>query len=97
MRSSLHSSQRRKQPSSMRLLQPLFNAGENIAALRVSKSQYEESKMAYASALLNAGMDVNNAVAGIRSYRDQIDDCRNTCSILTSIVDLYQALGGGKE
>lgn len=122
------------------LLQPLFNAGENLAALRVSKSQYEESKMAYASALLNAGTDVNNAVAGIKSYRDQIDDCHNrveamaraleatqlkmkfgrgtyievliaqndlldaqideisnTCSILTSIVDLYQSLGGGKE
>ena len=122
------------------LLQPLFNAGENISQLRVSKSQYEEAKMAYASALLSAGTDVNNAIAGINTYRDQIDDCRNrveamtraleatqlkmkfgrgtylevltaqndlldaqideitnTGSILTSIVDLYQALGGGKQ
>lgn len=53
--------------------------------------------MAYASALLNAGTDVNNAVAGIKSYRDQIDEISNTCSILTSIVDLYQSLGGGRE
>lgn len=121
------------------LLQPVFNAGENINQVKVSKSQLEENQMAYANALLQAGTEVNNAVSSIKTYRDQVDDYSNRVSamqraleatqlkmkygrgtylevltaqnnlleaqiaeiqnkadILTSVVDLYSALGGGR-
>lgn len=33
----------------------------------------------------------------VTEHQYKLDEISNTCSILTSIVDLYQALGGGKE
>lgn len=119
------------------LLQPIFNAGANITQVKVSKSQLEEYQMAYANTLLNAGTEVNNAVASIKAYRSQVEDyskrvdamkraldatqlkmkygrgtylevltaqnnlldaqiadIQNTADILTSVVDLFLALGG---
>lgn len=121
------------------LLQPIFNAGENISKLKVSKSRYEEAKMAYANVLLTAGKEVADAIAGINSYQDKIEDCnkrveamtraldatqlkmkfgrgtylevltaqnnlidaqitelQNTADLMTSLVSLYQSLGGGR-
>lgn len=57
------------------LLQPLFNAGQNVARLRVSKSQFEEMKMNYAKALFLAGNQANNAIASCKSYVSRTDDC----------------------
>lgn len=122
------------------LLQPIFNAGENISQLRVSKSQYEAAKMEYANILLKAGNEVNNSVAEIKAYKERISDCKNRvksmtraleatqlkmkygrgtylevltaqndllsaeidqiqniADIMTSTVDLFQAIGGGKQ
>lgn len=119
------------------LLQPVFNAGANIIQVKVSKSQLEEYQMAYANTLLNAGTEVNNALASIKSYKDQVEDyssrvdamkraldatqlkmkygrgtylevltaqnnlldaqmqnIQNNADILTSMVDLFLALGG---
>ncbi|MCQ2180816.1 MAG: TolC family protein [Bacteroidales bacterium] len=56
------------------LLQPIFNAGENINMVKVSKSQLDESTMAYANALLKAGNEVNNSVASIKTYYSQVED-----------------------
>lgn len=121
------------------LLQPVFNAGENIAQVKVGESRLEEYKMAYANALLNAGNEVNNALATGRVRRSereeylnrveameralkatqlkmkygrgtylevlsaqnslleaQIADIQNACDILSSSVELYRALGGGR-
>lgn len=122
------------------LLQPIFNAGDNISQLKVSKSQYEVAKMEYANVLLAAGNEVNNSIAEIKAYKSRVDDCRNrvnamaialeatqlkmkygrgtylevltaqndllnaqiaeiqnTADIMTSVVDLFQAIGGGKQ
>lgn len=122
------------------LLQPVFNTGENIAQLKVSKSQYEAAKMEYANILLKAGNEVNNSIAEIKAYKSRVDDCRNRvksltraleatqlkmkygrgtylevltaqndllnaeideiqnlADIMTSTVDLFQAIGGGKQ
>ncbi len=122
------------------LLQPLLNAGQNRARLRVNKSRLEEAQMRYANVLLKAGTEVNDALAAIDSYTDQVDDSFNRVNsmkraldatqlkmllgrgtylevltaqndllssqiysienigdILRSYVELYQALGGGKN
>lgn len=59
------------------LLQPLFNAGQNVARLRVSKSQFEEMKLNYAKALFVAGNQANNAIASCKSHISRTDDCLN--------------------
>lgn len=72
------------------LLQPIFNAGDNISQLKVSKSQYEVAKMEYAKALLQAGNEVNDAIAGIKAYRGRIDDCRNRVCAMTRALEATQ-------
>lgn len=74
------------------LLQPLFNAGENITQVKVSKSRLEEYQLAYADALLNAGTEVNNAIASIKSYQDRMDDCANRVEAMTRALESTQLL-----
>lgn len=122
------------------LTQPLFNRGQNIAKLRIAKAQQEEASLSFRQTLLNAGVEVNDALAAHQTacaktglYEKQIDALRNTLrsttllmehgtytylEVLTarqalldaeltqvanrfaemqSVVNLYQALGGGRE
>ena len=44
------------------LTQPLFNRAANIAQLRIAKAQQEEAQLAFEQTLLNAGVEVNEAV-----------------------------------
>lgn len=53
------------------LVQPLFNKGLNIAQLKIAKAQQEEAKLAFQQALLNAGVEVNNALTQVQTSRDQ--------------------------
>ena len=55
------------------LLQPIFNANANRARVKIAKAQQEESKLAFQQALLNAGAEVNNALAQCQSARAKTD------------------------
>ncbi len=51
------------------LIQPIFNAGANRARVKIMKAQQEEARLAFQQALLNAGAEVNNALAQTQTAR----------------------------
>ncbi|MEG0807065.1 MAG: TolC family protein [Alistipes sp.] len=51
------------------LVQPIFNAGANRARVKIAKAQQEESKLSFQQVLLNAGAEVNNALAQCQTAR----------------------------
>lgn len=55
------------------LAAPLFSRGEKTAALRVAKARQEEAKLAFRHALLDAGAEVDNAIAGCKAARERIE------------------------
>lgn len=54
------------------LTQPLFNRGTNIANLKVAKAQQEEATLVFQQAILNAGKEVNNAIAQWQTAQERI-------------------------
>lgn len=54
------------------LVQPLFNRGQNIANLRIAKAQQEEALWQFRQSLLDAGNEVNNALAQWQTARERI-------------------------
>lgn len=122
------------------LTMPLFNRGQNIANLKITKAQQEEASLAFQQTLLNAGTEVNNALVAYQTshdktllYEKQVESLRralrstsllmengnrtylevltarqsllsaelsqvaNRFAEIQSVVNLYQALGGGRE
>lgn len=55
------------------LLQPIFNAGQNRARVKIAKAQQEEARLAFQQALLNAGAEVNNALTQVQTARAKTD------------------------
>lgn len=55
------------------LLQPLFNASQNRARVKIAKAQQEEARLAFQQALLNAGAEVNNALTQVQTARAKTD------------------------
>ena len=56
------------------LLQPIFNSGKNIAEVRSAKAARTEAQYGYTAALVNASVEVNDAMAARRSYAEQVDN-----------------------
>lgn len=54
------------------LVQPLFNRGTNIANLRRAKAAQEEALLLFQQAVLDAGTEVNNALARLQSARTRL-------------------------
>lgn len=54
------------------LVQPLFNKGENIANLKIAKARQEEALFHFRQELLDAGNEVNDALAQWQSARRRI-------------------------
>jgi len=80
------------------LLQPIFNSGKNIMEVRISKSQLEEMQWGYANALLQAGTEVNNALAAKRYYAQMTVDYVNQVKSMSRALDATETkmrLGGG--
>lgn len=50
------------------LTQPIFQKGQLVANLRISKDEEEIAKLNYKQTLLNAGQEVNDALYAIESY-----------------------------
>ena len=55
------------------LVQPIFNAGAGRARLKIMKAQQEEARLAFRQTLLDAGAEVNNALAQTQSARAKAD------------------------
>lgn len=56
------------------LVQPVFNKGQNIANLKIAKAQQEEASLAYSQSLLDAGVDVNNALSQWQTARKKLQN-----------------------
>lgn len=54
------------------LVQPLFNRGQNLANLKIVKAQQEEAVLQFRQSLLDAGNEVNNALAQWQTARERI-------------------------
>lgn len=54
------------------LTEPLFNRGANIAQLRIAKAQQEEARLAFEQTLLNAGVEVNEALEQYQTARAKV-------------------------
>lgn len=122
------------------LTQPLFQRGQLIGQLKISKAQQEEALLAFQQALLKAGSEVNDALTAWQTSRNkaalfdkqvaslqttvkstsllmeygtntylevltarqtllstQLSQISNRFTEIQSIINLYQALGGGQE
>ena len=53
------------------LTQPLFNKGANIARLKIAKAQQEASRLSFEQTLLNAGVEVNEALVQYQTAREK--------------------------
>lgn len=51
------------------LVQPIFNRGQNVANLKISKAQQEEALLQFQQTLLDAGGEVNNALYNWQAAR----------------------------
>ena len=56
-----------------KLAQPIFNAGKNRANLKIAESKQREAAMLFQYKLLEAGSEVNTALAQCRSARSKTD------------------------
>lgn len=54
------------------LVQPLFNRGQNIANLKIAKAQQQEAMLTFRQSLLDAGNEVNNALAQWQNARERL-------------------------
>lgn len=55
------------------LVQPLFNRGENIARLKISKAQQEEALLYFKQSILDAGVEVNDALTQWQTARKRLE------------------------
>lgn len=73
------------------LVQPLFNRGTNIARLKIAKAQQEEALLNFQQALLNAGVEVNEALTTWQTSRQKSELSRQ------EIVHLQRALHSAEQ
>lgn len=74
------------------LLQPIFNAGQNRARVKIAKAQQEAARLAFQQTLLNAGAEVNNALTQVQSARAKTDARREQLRSLERAVESTQQL-----
>lgn len=53
------------------LVQPIFQQGKLRASLRVAKAQLEEAELAFHQSLIDAGIEVNNAVTAVKAAQQK--------------------------
>lgn len=74
------------------LVQPLFNRGQNIAQLKVSKAQQEEALLLFQQSILDAGAEVNDALVQWQTSRKRLDYDKRQISYLESAVSNTELL-----
>lgn len=74
------------------LMQPIFNAGANRARVKIAKAQQEEAKLSFRQTLLNAGGEVNNALAQCQTARSKTEYRNGQITSLETAVKSTQLL-----
>lgn len=74
------------------LVQPIFNAGANRARVKIAKAQQEEARLSFQQTLLNAGAEVNNALAQCQSARAKTELRKNQIAALERAVESTELL-----
>ncbi len=80
-----------------KLVQPIFNGGKLRAALRVAQAKQEQAKVHFEHTLLEAGSEVNNALAQCQAARSKTDIRRRQIEALESAVSSTRALMSHSE
>lgn len=68
------------------LTQPLFSKGTNIANLKIAETRQEEALLSFQQAILDAGKEVNNALAQWQTANSQIEANTEQVETLTLAV-----------
>ncbi|MGN0232204.1 MAG: TolC family protein, partial [Muribaculaceae bacterium] len=55
------------------ITQPLFARGQLTGQLKIAKAQQKEAQLAFEQALLNAGIEVNDALTALHTARQKTD------------------------
>ena len=74
------------------LLQPIFNAGQNRARVKIAKAQQQEAQLAFRQALLNAGAEVNDALTQVQTARAKTESRSEQLRSLERAVESTQLL-----
>ena len=74
------------------LVQPIFNAGAGRARVKIMKAQQEEARLAFRQTLLNAGAEVNNALAQTQSAQAKAELRRNQIAAMERAVESTELL-----
>lgn len=74
------------------LAAPVFDRGTNNANLKISKAQYEIASLKFQQALLDAGMEVNDALTAWQSARDRLKIDAEQITVLEKAVRTTQLL-----
>ncbi|MBQ7855777.1 MAG: efflux transporter outer membrane subunit [Alistipes sp.] len=80
-----------------KLAAPIFNAGRNRANLKIAKAQQEEALIAFRQTLLQAGSEVNDALAQCRAARNKTDIRQRQIAALESAVNSTRQLMSHSE
>lgn len=72
--------------------QPIFNAGANIARIKIAQAQQEEAKLAFQQALLNAGSEVNDALTQYQTAQNKSEWRTKQIASLSKAVEKTQLL-----
>lgn len=74
------------------LTQPIFNRGANRARVKIALAQQEEYKLSFQQALLNAGSEVNNALAQCQTARSKAETRKQQIASLETAVQSTELL-----
>ncbi len=74
------------------LTAPIFDRGTNKTNLKISKAQYEAASLKYQQTLLDAGMEVNNALTAWQSARERLEIDADQILVLEKAVRTTQLL-----
>jgi NodT family efflux transporter outer membrane factor (OMF) lipoprotein len=74
------------------LTQPLFNQGRNKARLEIAKAGQEEAKLVFRQTLLDAGVEVNNALTLYQTAREKVIIYEKQIELLKSAVSSTKLL-----
>ncbi len=74
------------------LVQPIFQQGQLRANYKVAKAQQEEASLAFKQSIINAGIEVNNAVINLKSAQAKTSNYAEQVSNLQDAVESTKLL-----
>lgn len=79
------------------LTQPIFSRGKLRGNLKISKLSAEEAQKYYAQTVVDAGNDVNEAMADCQAAKDKVDLYRSQVSVLhDAFIGTHELMDNGK-